>query len=73
MEHLKEITQKPQMRPFIKEVYESVFKHVLLNCTMNRDVCKKAWYNPFNSVLIRLFRFFLDGEVQNCTSSHYFW
>ena len=42
MEQLKEITQKPEMRPFIKKVYESVFKYVLLNCTLNRDVCKRT-------------------------------
>ena len=29
-----------------KKVYESVFKYVLLNCTLNRDVCKRTWYNP---------------------------
>ena len=56
MEQLKEITQKPQMRPFIKKVYESVLKYVLLNSTLNRDVCKRTCYNPFNPVLTGLFR-----------------
>ena len=26
MEHLKEITQKPQMRPFIEKVHENVYE-----------------------------------------------
>ena len=43
MENLKDITQKPQMRLFIKKVHESVFKYVLLNCIMSRDVCKTVW------------------------------
>ena len=42
MEHLKEITQKPQMRPFRKKVHESVFKYALLNCTMSKDVCERT-------------------------------
>ena len=25
-----------------KNVYESVFKYALLNCTLNRDVCKRT-------------------------------
>ena len=52
----RDFTQKPQMRSFIKKVYESVFKYVLLNCTLNRDVCKRTWYNPFNPVSTGLFR-----------------
>ena len=32
------VIQKPQMRPFIKNVYESVFKYVLLNCTLKKDL-----------------------------------
>ena len=72
MEHLKEITQKPQMRPFIKKIHENVFKYVLLNCTMIRDVCKRTYLrSAFIQNLTHFWLVFLglilDGEVQNCT------
>ena len=39
MEQLKEITQKPQMRTFIKKVYESVLKYVsIVNIDVNIKV-----------------------------------
>ena len=37
MERLKEISQKSHMRPF-----GAAFKYLLLNCTMNREVCKRT-------------------------------
>ena len=43
MEHLKEITQKSQMRRFIEKVYDSLFKYALLNCTMIKDAYKRSW------------------------------
>ena len=27
---------------FLRKVHESVFKHLVLNCTINRDVCKRT-------------------------------
>ena len=78
MEHMKEIKQKPQMRPFIKKVHETVFKYVLLNYTMSSDVRKKTWLiSAFTQHLTHFWLGFLglllDGKVQNCTPVHYFW
>ena len=69
MEHLKEITQKPQTRPFIKKLHESVFKYLLLNCTMSRDVWKvltdKCFHTASNPFILDILGLFLDGEMQN--------
>ena len=27
---------------YMKDVHEGVFKHLVLNCTINRDVCKRT-------------------------------
>ena len=78
MEYLKKITQKPQIRKFIKKIHKSVFRNVLLNFTLSRDVCKRSWL--IGALMQHLTHFwldflglFLDGEVQNYTSGHYFW
>ena len=77
MEHLNEITQKRQVRPFIK-IYESVFKHILLNCNMSRDVCKRTWVTGafiqhLSHFWLGFLGLFLDGEVQNYIPGHYVW
>ena len=65
MEHLKKISERPQMRPFglifYEKVHESVFEHIVLNCTINREVCKRtylivAFMQLLNSFLAGLFR-----------------
>ena len=83
MEHLKEILQKPQMRLFeadfsFKNVHEGVFKYLLLKCTMNRDVFKRAFMigafiQHLAQFWLRFLGLFLGGGVQNCTPGHYFW
>ena len=46
MEHLKEISQEPHASVwgwfFTKKIHEGVFQHLVLNCTINRDICKRA-------------------------------
>ena len=76
MKPLKNILQKPQMRPFetifIKEVHEGVFKNLVLNCTINRDTCKRTCLiGTFTQHLIHFWLGFLGllfrWGVQNYT------
>ena len=60
------------MRLFIIKIYENVFKYVLLNSTMSRDICKRtnlkgAFIQHLNHFWLGSLGLFLDGEVQNCT------
>ena len=76
MEHLKEVSQKPYMRPFGADS-QGFFKYLLLNCTINRDVCKRTYMlGAFIQHLIYIWldflRLLLDLGVQNCTPGYYF-
>ena len=62
---------------YIKEVSEGVFKHLVLNCTINRDVCKRTCLiGVFMQLLTHFWLgflgLFLGGGVQICIPSHYF-
>ena len=82
MEHLKEISQKPQMHLSgadfsLKNVREGFFKYFLLKCTMNRDVFKRtfmigAFIQHLTHFWFRFLGLFLGRGVQNCTPGHYF-
>ena len=82
---LKELVDGTLERDFTKATrvpleliaYKGFFKYQLLDCSMNRDVRKRAcligtfiqhWTHFWSDSL----RLFLDMGVQNCTPGHYF-
>ena len=81
MEHLKKISERPQMRPFglifYEKVHESVFEHLVLNCTINREVCKRtcligAFMQHLTHFWLAFSGLFFRLGVPNYTLWHYF-
>ena len=70
MKHLKVVSQTWVRLELI--VYKGFFKYLLLNCTVNRDVCKRtclidAFIQHLIHFWLDLLRLFLDAGVQKCT------
>ena len=79
MEHFKEISQSLKCVRlgliFYKKVHEGIFKNVALNCTINKDVCKRTCLlDAFMKHLIHFWLgflgFFFRWGVQSCTLCH---
>ena len=74
MEPWREISQKLQMHSlwanfFLKKVHEGVFKPLVLNCTVNRDACKRTcvivvFMQHFNYFWLSFLGLFLGGNYK---------
>ena len=81
MKPLKGISQKPQMYPFgadfLKKIHEGVFEHLVLKCTINRDVYKRTYLTGvfiqhLTQFWLGFLGIFFRWGVQNYTPRHYF-
>ena len=63
---------------YIKEVHEGVFKHLVLNCTINRGACKRTYLTGtfiqhLTHFCLGFLGFAFRYGVQNYAPCHYFW
>ena len=77
MEHLKEILQKPHMRPFGDDSLKSIFQvsftklYYEQGC-MSKDLPDRCFHSALNHFWLHFLRLFLDVGVQNCVPGQYF-